>query len=103
MVFHLSAPLPRFSTTKGRFSATNKGFVYARFGLSELIEVCAPRDVGSFHPYIHIEATQMTEEHQRTTHLDSVVPPSTQLHLLNLFGGDNTPYESLHVVVKLWC
>ncbi|EDR00669.1 uncharacterized protein LACBIDRAFT_313060 [Laccaria bicolor S238N-H82] len=33
-------------------------------------------------------------------HLDPVLPPSTQLHLLNLFGGDDTPYESLHAVVS---
>ena len=92
MVLHLSTPLPRFSTTNKRFSATNKAlpspqalspwFVYditgkswgqnalaadcARLGLSQLEEVCAPRNVGSFHSYIHIEATQMTEEHQHT-------------------------------------
>ena len=32
---------------------------------------------------------------KRTTHLDPLVPLSTQLRLLNLFGGDKTPYESL--------
>ncbi|KAI0055925.1 cytoplasmic dynein heavy chain 1 [Artomyces pyxidatus] len=32
--------------------------------------------------------------------LDPISPLSTQLHILNLFGGDETPYESLHAVVS---
>jgi len=32
--------------------------------------------------------------------LDSLSPLATQLHILNLFGGDETPYESLHAVVS---
>ncbi|KAH9964086.1 dynein heavy chain, N-terminal region 1-domain-containing protein [Lactifluus volemus] len=32
--------------------------------------------------------------------LDPITPLATQLHLLNLFGSDETPYESLHAVVS---
>ncbi|OBZ78610.1 Dynein heavy chain, cytoplasmic [Grifola frondosa] len=32
--------------------------------------------------------------------LDPTAPLATQLHILNLFGGDETPYESLHAVVS---
>ena len=32
--------------------------------------------------------------------LDPITPLATQLHLLNLFGSDETPYESLHSVVS---
>ncbi|PPR06552.1 hypothetical protein CVT26_000730 [Gymnopilus dilepis] len=32
--------------------------------------------------------------------LDSTTPLAHQLHFLNLFGGDETPYESLHAVVS---
>ncbi|KIM50786.1 hypothetical protein SCLCIDRAFT_1225109 [Scleroderma citrinum Foug A] len=32
--------------------------------------------------------------------LDPLSPLATQLHILNLFGGDETPYESLHAVVS---
>lgn len=32
--------------------------------------------------------------------LDPVNPLATQLHFLNLFGGEETPYESLHAVVS---
>ena len=30
-----------------------------------------------------------------------MAPMPTQLHMLNLFGGEETPYESLHAVVSL--
>lgn len=33
--------------------------------------------------------------------LDPMAPMATQLHMLNLFGGEETPYESLHAVVSL--
>lgn len=33
--------------------------------------------------------------------LDPMAPMPTQLHMLNLFGGEETPYESLHAVVSL--
>lgn len=32
--------------------------------------------------------------------LDPLTPLATQLHILNLFGGEETPYESLHAVVS---
>ena len=34
------------------------------------------------------------------TRLDPLVTLSAQLHLLNLFGADETPYESSHAVVS---
>ena len=37
---------------------------------------------------------------KRTPTLDPLSPLATQLHILNLFGGDETPYESLHAVVS---
>ncbi|KIM86498.1 hypothetical protein PILCRDRAFT_4982 [Piloderma croceum F 1598] len=37
---------------------------------------------------------------KRATTLDPLSPLATQLHILNLFGGDETPYESLHAVVS---
>ena len=36
----------------------------------------------------------------RATHLNSLATLSTQLHLLNLFGADETLYESSHAVVS---
>ena len=33
-------------------------------------------------------------------HLNPLVPLSAQLHFLNLFGSDETLYESLHTVVS---
>ena len=37
---------------------------------------------------------------KRTPILDSTAPLFSQLHFLNLFGGEETPYESLHAVVS---
>ncbi|KDQ51322.1 hypothetical protein JAAARDRAFT_140422 [Jaapia argillacea MUCL 33604] len=37
---------------------------------------------------------------KRTPTLDPITPLASQLHILNLFGGDETPYESLHAVVS---
>ena len=79
--------------------------------------------------YVHRETTQMTGTPTHTKHLtthltctqhrhhdtrthklnnapDPVAPLSTQIYLLNLLGGDETLYESLHAVlscsVKPW-
>ncbi|KAF5382234.1 hypothetical protein D9757_008925 [Collybiopsis confluens] len=37
---------------------------------------------------------------KRSPTLDSTTFLATQLHILNLFGGEETPYESLHAVVS---
>ncbi|KAJ3566624.1 hypothetical protein NP233_g6881 [Leucocoprinus birnbaumii] len=37
---------------------------------------------------------------KRSPTLDPLAPLATQLHFLNLFAGDETPYESLHAVVS---
>ncbi|KAF9519887.1 hypothetical protein BS47DRAFT_1370608 [Hydnum rufescens UP504] len=37
---------------------------------------------------------------KRTPVLDTLAPLPSQLHILNLFGGEETPYESLHAVVS---
>jgi len=37
---------------------------------------------------------------KRAATLDPLSPLATQVHILNLFGGDETPYESLHAVVS---
>lgn len=37
---------------------------------------------------------------KRGSTLDPLMPLPGQLHILNLFGGEETPYESLHAVVS---
>ena len=37
---------------------------------------------------------------KRSALLDPLQPLATQLHVINLFGGDETPYESLHSLVS---
>jgi len=40
------------------------------------------------------------DSYERAPTLDPLTPLATQLHILNLFGGYETPYESLHAVIK---
>jgi dynein heavy chain 1 len=37
---------------------------------------------------------------KRTPILDTLIPLASQLNVLNLFGGEETPYESLHALVS---
>jgi hypothetical protein len=37
---------------------------------------------------------------KRTPILDPTTPLASQVHVMNLFGGDETPYESLHALVS---
>lgn len=37
---------------------------------------------------------------KRGSALDPLAPLAQQLHFINLFGGDETPYESLHSLVS---
>ena len=50
----------------------------------------------SYHPS-HVTTLALIK---RGPTLDPLSPLATQLHVLNLFGGDETPYESLHSVVS---
>lgn len=49
-----------------------------------------------YHP-THVTTLALIKRSQT---LDPTSPLATQLHVLNLFGGDETPYESLHSVVS---
>ncbi|KAJ7202870.1 dynein heavy chain, N-terminal region 1-domain-containing protein [Mycena pura] len=50
----------------------------------------------TYHPS-HVTTLALIK---RSPVIDPSAPLSTQLHFLNLFGGDETPYESLHAVVS---
>ncbi|KAL1716082.1 dynein heavy chain [Schizophyllum commune] len=50
----------------------------------------------SYHPS-HVLTLAIIKRSQT---LDPTAPLVTQLHILNLFGGEETPYESLHAVVS---
>ncbi|KAJ6480109.1 dynein heavy chain, N-terminal region 1-domain-containing protein [Mycena vulgaris] len=50
----------------------------------------------TYHPS-HVTTLALIK---RSPIIDPSTPLSTQLHFLNLFGGDETPYESLHAVVS---
>ena len=46
----------------------------------------------------HVETLALIK---RVPQLDSTAPMASQLQMLNLFGDEDTPYESLHAVVSL--
>jgi dynein heavy chain 1 len=50
----------------------------------------------TYHPS-HVTTLALIK---RSPVIDPSAPLATQLHFLNLFGGDETPYESLHAVVS---
>ncbi|KAJ7572466.1 dynein heavy chain, N-terminal region 1-domain-containing protein [Mycena floridula] len=53
-------------------------------------------------PTLHYTASNSTTLALIKRHptLDPLIPLASQLHFLNLFGGEETPYESLHAVVS---
>ncbi|KIJ91442.1 hypothetical protein K443DRAFT_654706, partial [Laccaria amethystina LaAM-08-1] len=65
-----------------------------------------PDDSGTPTPTYHLHLTYHLTPittlalMNHTTDLDPLVPLSTQLHLLNLFGRDEMPYEPLNTVVS---
>ena len=97
---------------------------YARLGLPELEELCSAQcwivyfiyshrsdaydgyEGGTpTHVPPHLTTDIPPNTHplaliKRMTQLDSLLPLSMQLHLLKLFDGEETPYESLHAVVS---
>ena len=52
------------------------------------------------HLTYHISHVTTLALIKRSATLDPLAPLATQLHILNLFAGDETPYESLHAVVS---
>ena len=50
-----------------------------------------------YHPS-HVTTLALIKRGQT---LDPLTPLASQLHIMNLFGGEETPYEGLHAVVSL--
>ncbi|KAF9527881.1 cytoplasmic dynein heavy chain 1 [Crepidotus variabilis] len=85
-----------------RFSADTGGVVY-------VVQVKEESDDESNPTYSYHLTQQLTYHPSHVTTLalikrgptlDPLTPLAQQLHFLNLFGGDETPYQSLHAVVS---
>ncbi|EDR09748.1 dynein heavy chain protein 2 [Laccaria bicolor S238N-H82] len=92
-----------FDERVARFAAESGGVVYI-VKVKDEVEDDGGTLTYTYHltPHLTYHSTHVTTLAliKRTTHLDPLVPLSAQLHFLNLFGGDETPYESLHAVVS---
>ncbi|KAI6146694.1 dynein heavy chain, N-terminal region 1-domain-containing protein [Pisolithus tinctorius] len=92
-----------FEERVSRFAAEGGGVIY-------VVKVKEDSDAEDVPPrYYYQLASQLTYSPsnamalaliKRGHALDPLAPLATQLHILNLFGGEETPYESLHAVVS---
>lgn len=96
-----------FSEKVGQFAAEGGGVIYV---VKAKDEVANGEEESSLPPTYHYSLTSHLIYHpshvttlaliKRMPTLDPLTPLAQQLHFLNLFGGDETPYESLHAVVS---
>lgn len=76
----------------------------------EMIDILKCRDLDGSNPTIQYHLTSQLTYHpshvttlaliKRGLTLDQSTPLASQLHFLNLFGGDETPYDSVRAVVS---
>lgn len=91
-----------FNDRVARFSSEGGGVVYVVKAKDEVEEEAEQTYSYQLTPQLTYHPSHVTTLAliKRGPTLDPMVPLATQLHFLNLFGGDETPYESLHAVVS---
>ncbi|KAG5351429.1 hypothetical protein C0989_006504 [Termitomyces sp. Mn162] len=91
-----------------RFATDNGGSIYIVKIREEVGDDALPIHTYELTPHLVYHPTHVTTLAliKRGPILDPLTPLPSQLHMLNLFGGEDTPYEGLHAVVssgvKLW-
>ncbi|KAG6864894.1 hypothetical protein C0991_006509 [Blastosporella zonata] len=85
-----------------RFAADNGGSIYVVKIREEVEEDMPPVHTYQLTPHLTYHSTHVTTLAliKRGPILDPLTPLASQLHILNLFGGEDTPYEGLHAVVS---
>ncbi|KAF8870591.1 cytoplasmic dynein heavy chain 1 [Gymnopilus junonius] len=85
-----------------RFAADTGGVLYVVQAKEENEDESNPTYTYHLTPHLTYHPSNVTTLAliKRGPTLDPLTPLATQLHFLNLFGGDETPYESLHAVVS---
>ncbi|EGN94189.1 hypothetical protein SERLA73DRAFT_97057 [Serpula lacrymans var. lacrymans S7.3] len=92
-----------FDERVSRFAAEGGGVIYVVKVKDEGEAEDAPPSFSfQLTPHLSYSQSHVTSLAliKRGPTLDPLSPLATQLHILNLFGGDETPYESLHAVVS---
>ncbi|KAF9235737.1 dynein heavy chain, N-terminal region 1-domain-containing protein [Melanogaster broomeanus] len=91
-----------FNERVTRFAGEGGGVIYVVKVREETEEDAPPKYYYQLTPQLAYSPSNVTSLAliKRGPTLDPLMPLATQLHMLNLFGGDETPYESLHAVVS---
>ncbi|KAI9572528.1 dynein heavy chain, N-terminal region 1-domain-containing protein [Boletus coccyginus] len=91
-----------FEDKVSRFATEGGGVIYVVKVREESEEDAAPRFYYQLTSQLTYSPSNITSLAliKRGPTLDPLTPLATQLHILNLFGGEETPYESLHAVVS---
>lgn len=93
---------PEFEERVARFAAEGGGPLYVVKAKDEVEDDAPPTYTYSINSTLTYSPSHLTTIAliKRGATLDPLIPLSQQLHLINLFGGDDTPYESLHSLVS---
>ncbi|KAF8588444.1 dynein heavy chain protein 2 [Ramaria rubella] len=91
-----------FEERVSKFSGEGGNVIYVVKVKDEVEDEMPPTYSYSLTPHLvyapsHVSTLAIIK---RTPTLDPLIPLPVQLHILNLFGGEETPYESLHAVVS---
>ncbi|KAF8653334.1 hypothetical protein AX16_004034 [Volvariella volvacea WC 439] len=94
-----------FEERVNKFSADGMNVIYVvkvKEESADGADDAPPRHSYHLTPHLTYHPTHVTTLAliKRGPILDPTTPLGLQLHFLNLFGGDETPYESLHAVVS---
>ncbi|CAL1696879.1 unnamed protein product [Somion occarium] len=91
-----------FNERVQRFASEGGGAIYVVKKKEESEDESNPTYTYSLTQHLSYHPTHVTTLAilKRAATLDPTAPLASQLHILNLFGGDETPYESLHAVVS---
>ncbi|KAG6887387.1 hypothetical protein C0992_012466 [Termitomyces sp. T32_za158] len=85
-----------------RFAADNGGSIYVVKVKEEVEDDASPIHTYQITSHLVYHPTHVTTLAliKRGPTLDPLTPLASQLHILNLFGGEDTPYEGLHALVS---
>ncbi|KAG9310418.1 dynein heavy chain, N-terminal region 1-domain-containing protein [Chiua virens] len=91
-----------FEEKVSRFASEGGGVIYVVKVKEEAEEDAPPKFFYQLISQLTYSPSNITSLAliKRAPTLDPHTPLATQLHILNLFGGEETPYESLHAVVS---
>jgi hypothetical protein len=92
-----------FEERVARFAAEGSGVMYATKIKHDIGDDAPPTYTYHLAAHLTYSPSQVMTVAliKRTPLLDPTAPLATQIHVLNLFGGDDTPYESLHALVSV--